>query len=52
VCETWSLALREKYRLKVLENRALKRIFRRKRDDIVGYWRKLRNEDILFARYN
>jgi hypothetical protein len=29
-CETWSLILREEYRLRVFENRVLKRIFRPK----------------------
>jgi hypothetical protein len=33
-CETWSLTLREEYRLKVLENRVLRRIFGSKRDEV------------------
>jgi len=32
VCETWSLTLREKHRLKVFENRVLRRIFEPRRD--------------------
>jgi hypothetical protein len=32
-CETWSLALREVHRLRVFENRFLKRIFGTKRDE-------------------
>jgi hypothetical protein len=32
--ETWSLTLREEYRLKVLENRVLRRIFGAKRDEM------------------
>jgi len=43
-CETWSLTLREERRLRVLENRVLRRIFGRKRDEVTGEWRKLHNE--------
>jgi len=35
-CETWSLALREEHRLRVFENRVLRRIFGLKRDEIAG----------------
>jgi hypothetical protein len=41
-CETQSLILREK--LRVFENRVLKRIFGTKRDEVTGGWRKLHNE--------
>jgi hypothetical protein len=44
-CETWSLTLREERRLRVFENRMLRRIFGPKRDEVTGEWRKLRNED-------
>jgi hypothetical protein len=37
-CETWSLTLREKYRLRVFENRALRRIFGSKRDEMTRGW--------------
>jgi hypothetical protein len=37
-CETWSLTLREKYRLRVFENRVLS-IFRPKKDEMTGGWR-------------
>jgi hypothetical protein len=40
-CETLSLTLREEHRLRVLENRALRRIFGPKRDVVTGGWRKL-----------
>jgi hypothetical protein len=40
-CETWSLTLREEHRLRVFENRVLRRIFGTKRDEVVGEWRKL-----------
>jgi hypothetical protein len=44
-CETWSLALREEHRLRVFENRVLRRIFGTKRDEVTGEWRKLHNEE-------
>jgi hypothetical protein len=43
-CETWSLTLREKHKLRVFENRVLRRIFGPKRDEMTGGWRKLHNE--------
>jgi hypothetical protein len=45
-CETWSLTLREEYRLVVFENRVLRRIFGPKRDEVMGEWRKLHNEEL------
>jgi hypothetical protein len=44
-CETWSLTLREEHRLRVFENRVLRRIFEPKRDEVTGEWRKLHNEE-------
>jgi len=35
-CKTWSLALREERRLRVFQNRALRRIFWPKRDEVRG----------------
>jgi hypothetical protein len=43
-CETWSLTLREESRLKMYENRVLRRIFGPKGDEVTGGWRKLHNE--------
>ena len=43
-CETWSLTLREVRRLRVFENRELRRVFGPKRDEVIGEWRKLHNE--------
>jgi hypothetical protein len=43
--ETWSLALREDYRLRVFENRALRRIFGPKRDELTAGRRNLHNEE-------
>jgi hypothetical protein len=45
-CETWSLTWREEHRLRVFENRVLRRIFRPKREEVTGDWRKLQNEDL------
>jgi hypothetical protein len=39
-CETWSLTFREECRLRVFENRVLRRILRSKRDEITGDWKK------------
>ena len=43
-CETWSLTLREDCRLRVFENRILRRIFGPKMDEN-GEWRRLHNEE-------
>jgi hypothetical protein len=43
-CETWSLTLRDEQRLRVFENRVLRRIFGCKRDEATGEWRRLHNE--------
>jgi len=45
-CETWSLTLREKRRLRMFENRVLRKVFRSERDDVTGEWRKLQNEEL------
>jgi hypothetical protein len=45
-CETWSLTLREEQRLRVFENRVLRRIFGPKRDEVTGEWRRLHNEEL------
>jgi hypothetical protein len=44
--ETWSPTLSEEHRLRVFENRVLRRIFGPKRDEVTGEWRKLRNEEL------
>jgi hypothetical protein len=38
--------LREGRRLRVFENRVLRRIFGPKRDEVTGEWRKLHNEEL------
>jgi hypothetical protein len=45
-CETWSLTLRRERRLRVYENRVLRRIFGPKRDEVTEEWRKLHNEEL------
>jgi hypothetical protein len=45
-CETLSLILREEHRLKVFENRVLRRIFEPKRDKVTRGWRKLHSEEL------
>ena len=45
-CETRSLTLREEHRLRVFENRVLRRIFGPKRDGVTGEWKKLYNEEL------
>jgi len=45
-CEIWSLILREERRLRVFENRVLRRAFGPKRDEVTGEWKKLRNEEL------
>jgi hypothetical protein len=45
-CETLSLTLREEHRLRMCENRVLRRIFGLKMNDVAGGWRKLHNEEL------
>jgi hypothetical protein len=45
-CETWSLTPREEHRLRVFENRVLRRVFGPKRDEVRGEWRRLHNEEL------
>jgi hypothetical protein len=45
-CETWSLTVREEHKLRVFENRVLRRIFGPKWDVVTGGWRKLYNEEL------
>ena len=45
-CETWSLILREGRRLRVFDNRVLRKIFVPRRDEVAGEWRQLHNEEL------
>jgi hypothetical protein len=50
-CVGWPLTLREECRLRVFENRVLRRIFGPKRDEVSGEWRRLHNKE-LYALYS
>jgi hypothetical protein len=45
-CETWSLTSREKHRIRIFVNRVLRRIFGSKKEEVVGDWRRLHNEEL------
>ena len=44
-CETWSLTLMEERRLRVFENRVLRK-FGSNTDEVTGEWRKLNSEEL------
>jgi len=46
-CDTWSLTLREEHKLRVFENRVLRKMSGSKKDEVTGEWRKLHNEVIM-----
>jgi hypothetical protein len=48
-CETWFLTLREEHRLRVFENRVLRRIFGPKEEEVMGGWRRLHNEELFIT---
>jgi hypothetical protein len=45
-CETWSVILRDEHRARVFEKKVLIRIFGPKRDEVIGGWKKLHNEEL------
>jgi len=45
-CETWSFTLKEERRLRVFENRVLRRMFRLCRDKVTGDWLTLHSEEL------
>ena len=45
-CETWSLTVREEHRLRLFENRVLRRIFGPRREEVTAEWKKLHNEEL------
>jgi hypothetical protein len=52
-CETWSnIKGREEYRLRLFENRVLRRIFGPKRDEVTGEWRKLHNGSFIICTHH
>jgi len=48
VCETWSLTLREERRLRLFENRVLRRIFGSVKYEVTVKRRKLHNEELYY----
>jgi hypothetical protein len=50
--ETWSLTLKEEHRLRVFENRVLRRIFGPKWDEVTGEWRQLHNKELRDLYYS
>jgi hypothetical protein len=47
--ETWSFTLKEEHRMKLYENRALRRVFVLKREQIEGDWIRLHSEELTFV---
>jgi hypothetical protein len=46
-CKTWSFILRKECRLRVFENKVLRRIFGpKRRDEVTGEWRRLHNKEL------
>jgi hypothetical protein len=45
-CENWSLTAKEELRLRVFENRVLRRIFVSKLEKVAGDWRRLHSEEL------
>jgi hypothetical protein len=45
-CGTWYLTLREEHRLRVFEDRMVRRTFGPQRDEVMGQWRKLQNREL------
>ena len=48
-CESWSLTFRKERRLRVFENRVLRKVFGPKRDEVTGEWRKLHNRNLVIC---
>jgi hypothetical protein len=44
--QTWILALRDEHRLRAIENKTLRRIFGLKKNEMMGVWKKLHNEEL------
>jgi hypothetical protein len=50
-CKTWSLALREEHRLRVFENRIIRRMCGTKRHEVTGEWKKLPMRGFLICAH-
>ena len=48
-CETWSLTLRKERRLRVFENKLLRRMSGLNKDEVSGEWIKLNNEELMIC---
>jgi hypothetical protein len=46
LCWECGFVLREEHRLRVFENKVLRRVFGPKGDEVTGGWRKLHNEEL------
>jgi hypothetical protein len=51
-CETWSLTLREKSRLRFFENRVLWRLFGPNRDEVTREWRRIHNKELYILYFS
>jgi hypothetical protein len=51
-CETWSLTLREEHRLRMFENRVLRRMSGSEREEVTGEWRKMHSEELHNLYYS
>ena len=45
-CENWSVKLREEQRLRVFENRVLRKVLGSRKDEVTEEWRRLHNEEL------
>ena len=45
-CETWSLTLTEEHRLRMFENKVLRKMFGATKEEITGEWRMLHNAEL------
>ncbi|KAJ4446128.1 hypothetical protein ANN_12820 [Periplaneta americana] len=52
ICETWTVTLRKEQRLRVFENKVLRKIFGAKRGEVTGGWRKLHNTELHALYYS
>jgi hypothetical protein len=47
-CKTWFLTLKEENRLRMFENRVLRKIYGTKREEVAGDWR-MHNEELFLS---
>jgi len=50
-CESWSTTLADEHKLRVFENKILRKIYGPKRDEMTGEWRRLHNDE-LYGLYD